>query len=210
MSQILESLVNVFTPDEYPPDEETGRSEVPFEDILTEVYKRVNSFSVELTQMGYRPDGGPFVGVKITIPLEEDNIHTIVGSADSGPQMGISGVQTLAIKNAFLRNLRMGEALYQSNTIKENEKPVTATEPQVFTPKSQPQTNQGGNKEWDGELTVKQGKWQGHKYKDLPLDLLTQWQQAGIKTASLELSRRGHNTTSSVQTTLNNSPFRNR
>lgn len=210
MSEILNSFVNVFTPEEYPPDEDTGRSEVPLEDIYAAVYERVDNFVVNISQMGYRPDGGPYVGVDITLPIENGNFHTVVGSADAKPQtVGMSGVQTIAIKNAFLRNLRMGEALYQSNTLKEED---NNTETPAEKPQSAPQTQRQGNSRWDGELAPKQGKWAGTKYKDIPVEVLQGWAQAGISTAVAELERRGINASagSSVQKTLNNSPFRTR
>lgn len=114
MDNILE-LANVFTRDNYPPDPQTNRSEVPLEDIYAELANRFpQGYRVEVTDSGsIQTNTGVegYIVVRVALPMSNGTAFTFAGAAQGA--YGMPGLLTSAVRNAFLRHAGMGTELYQ-------------------------------------------------------------------------------------------------
>lgn len=179
MSQItLNDLVDYFDPAQYPVDPNTGRSDVPYEDVLSALnHFFQDGYSWKVVSQGFKPDGNAYVTIELNV-YAGTFCHTCPGSAENegNRQIGFAGLQQMALRNAVLRGLRMGEKLYQNK---------------VATSQSNQQTNvRGGTstvypsngfrattKVWDGTrpLGPTSKKYAGKPYSSVEEADLEKW-----------------------------------
>lgn len=202
----LDEVQGFFSPEEYPPDQNTGRSNVPPADIHALLNSAFDSYSYEPTVGGITPDGKAYVGIKLTVRFA-DKEYAVSGMADGN--INIAGVLTMALANAVLRGLQAGSELPQYQPGFEppsqpqqpqapyQQSPVTypnpghaVSGPQGYQPRNQPNNGQSGRNfgPWTGEVMCKS---KGMQWKNLhPQDLMS-WAEQGNNLAKMELERRG-------------------
>ncbi len=108
----LENFVNLFTEEDFIKDS-SGLSVLKDKTLIFSKLREISplGYEWEITEVG--PDTS-YVVIKLTLRDGEDTI-TVPGAADQPPSanLGVSGLATLALTNAVLRNLGMAEFLYK-------------------------------------------------------------------------------------------------
>jgi hypothetical protein len=157
------------------------------------------NYAYHVTQSGNMGNGATYVAITLRVEFE-DGVLTVPGGSDS-THIGYPGLIGEALRNAVLRGLSMGKALYEQA---DNETPATSTETYQNQGSLSQQTlptngdtstgytpTRGNRPAWDGAVKFKQGKYAGRSYSEVPDDYIEFLAGKGTETAILELERRG-------------------
>lgn len=172
---------------------------MPLDDILAVMREHFpGGYRWEAVTAGFSPDGKPFFVGNLSVEFNGVPM-TVPGSADLQPGFGVSGAATVAFKNACLRGLGMGEALYKNKPAPvEPSRSYTTTDTRREYDKTRNNSgNSSHNRAWDGKAKVKSGQWAGTDYCDLPDDVIDKWAGNGVTTAVMEQNRRRGSSSSS-------------
>jgi hypothetical protein len=207
-SHTITELMNVFTKADYPPDETTHLSKVPYADIQNNLaHMFPDGYTVKTTHAG-SANGQSWIIVEVTLPMADGKTFVFPGAAQGSISM--PGLLTTAVTNAFLRHAGMGAGLYEHEEGMEpvfgnaqplpgnpfgaaDQSPNYATAP---APAPAPNgyvaaPNTGGAfPPWNGEVKIKSGNFAGLKWSQLQYDAIAGMAQKGNKLAGLELARR--------------------
>lgn len=162
---IATDLLNRFTSRTYPPTN-NGRSEVPLEDIYSELREIFPAgWEIDIKSAGVKPDGYSYVLLTLTVRGEDNFSMTVPGGAEASPEFpfGVSGVVGMAVRNAVLRHLGMGEELYLN-------RPETSVTPTAPLSKPGPGSHppSAGRGGWDGSKHIKSGKFANTPWNAVP------------------------------------------
>lgn len=210
----LLDLENHFSEFEYPRNEQ-GFTDIPMADIYAALRDAFPlGYEWRPFAVGYNPEGATYFVGTLTVRAQNSDgslfSHTCTGAATSHFNIiDFAGLSSMALRNATLRGLGMGAAIYDSAKPEEvapsaviSDTPAAVSpnpSPPRFNPRPSYQNNNyqqnarrsgGDYPEWTGSVKVKSGEFAGKEYRTLPDDTIEQWATSGIETAIKELNRR--------------------
>lgn len=160
-------LVNTFTEDDFGPPNAEGRRSLKDPTLLYQKLGELtaNNFGYrwEAVTAGRYPNGIPyFIGNLTITSLATGHSVTVTGTAEGeNPNIGIAGMDTVALQNAMFRKLRMAEFIYERSA--EGHVPIDNSQP---NPAGQQQPASGGYPAGNGAQpstgTQQQGQYGGN------------------------------------------------